>query len=76
MVAIQPIVAAYEARIDAIDATLERRRKASNAVIKAVKAWALEHQKLRQSLGDGTSLSALNLRASLVELEGVLAQKP
>ena len=76
MAAIRPIVEAYEAEIEAIEATLEYRKKTSKAVIKAVNAWALEHQKLRRSLEDGTSLSAFNLKASLTELGSLLGQKP
>ena len=41
-----------------------------------MKAWALEHQKLRRSLEDGTSLSAFNLKAALIELDNLLGQKP
>ncbi len=76
MAAIHPIVEAYQARVTDIEATYTRRRKANGAVVKAVQAWALEHQKLRSSLQDGTPLSAFNLRAALVELEGLLGQKP
>ena len=75
MVAIHPIVAAFEAEVTSIDDTLSHRRKASAAVIKAVDAWALEHQKVRRSLKDGTSSSALNLRAALTELQGVVSQR-
>ena len=76
MVAIRPIVDAYQSQVVSLDATLARRQNTSRAVIKAVKAWALEHRKLRQSLEDGTSLSAFNLKAAIVELEGLLGQKP
>lgn len=76
MEAIRPIVASYEAQIKAIDATLEHREKTSKAVIKAVHAWAREHQKLQRSLKDGTSLSAFNLKSALVELNGLLGQRP
>ena len=76
MAAIRPIIEAYETKIEAIEATLEHRKKTSKAVIKAVNAWALEHQKLRRSLEDGTSLSAFNLKASLTELGSLLGQKP
>ncbi len=76
MEAIRPIVEAYKAEIVTIEATLEHRRSTSKAVIKAVKAWALEHQKLRRSLEDGTSLSAFNLKAALIELDNLLGQKP
>jgi hypothetical protein len=75
MVAIQPIVDAYRTDVGAIEATYERRRLASQAVIKAVKAWAREHDKLRRSLEDGTSLSAFNLKAALIELEGILGHR-
>ena len=75
MEAIRPIVKAYETEIIAIETTLKRRRKTSKAVINAVKAWALEHQKLRRCLDDGTSLSAFNLKAALIELSNLLGQK-
>jgi hypothetical protein len=76
MTAIHPIVDAYSMQIHAIDDTLELRRKRSDAVIRAVKSWAVEHQKLRQSLEDGTALSAFNLKAALVELQGLLGDHP
>ena len=75
MAAIHPIVAAYQLKAADIEAAFEQRRKADAAVVKAVQAWALEHQKLRSSLRDGTPLSAFNLRAALVELEGLLGRK-
>ena len=74
--AIRPIVAAYEARVETIEATYRHRMSASKAVIKAVKAWALEHQKVLASLEDGTSLSAYNLRAALMELGVLLNKEP
>ena len=75
MKAIRPIVKSYKTEIMNIEATLKHRRITSKAVIKAVKAWALEHQKLRLSLEDGTSLSAFNLKAALIELRNLLGQK-
>ena len=75
MKAIHPIVNAYEAEIMNIEAELKHRRRTSKAVIKAVNAWALEHQKLRRCLEDGTSLSAFNLKAALIELNNLLGQK-
>lgn len=75
MEAIRPIVEVYETEIMNIEATLKHRRKTSKAVIKAVKAWGLEHQKLRRCLEDGTSLSAFNLKAALIELGNLLGQK-
>ncbi len=75
MDAIHPIVEAYRTEIAAIEGTMERRRNANKAVIKAVKAWAQEHEKLRRSLEDGTALSAFNLKAALIELEGILGHK-
>ncbi|TKB92537.1 MAG: hypothetical protein E8D41_06945 [Nitrospira sp.] len=76
MEAIRPIVEAYKAEIMSIETTLKHRRSTSKAVIKAVQAWALEHQKLRRSLEDGTSLSAFNLKAALIELGNLVGQKP
>jgi hypothetical protein len=76
MEAIHPIVKAYETEILKIEATLKHRQQTSRAVIKAVKAWALEHQKLRRCLDDGTSLSAFNLKAAVIELNNLLNQKP
>ncbi len=76
MAAIHPIVEAHQAKVTDIEAKYARRQKANEAVVKAVQAWALEHRKLRSSLQDGTPLSAFNLRAALVELEGLLGQKP
>jgi hypothetical protein len=76
MEAIRPIVEAYKAEIMNIEATLKHRRSTSKGVIKAVQAWALEHQKLRRCLEDGTALSAFNLQAALIELGNLLSQKP
>jgi hypothetical protein len=76
MEAIRPIVETYTAQIASIDATASKRQAASKAVIKAVKAWATEHQKLRSALEDGTSLSAFNLRAALMELSNILGAQP
>jgi hypothetical protein len=76
MEAIRPIVEVYNNEINAIEATLKHRRKTSKAVIKTVNAWAIEHQKLRRSLEDGTSLSAFNLKAALLELSTLINQKP
>jgi hypothetical protein len=76
MEAIRPIVEAYNNEISVIEATLKHRQETSKAVIKAVKAWAIEHQKLRRSLEDGTSLSAFNLKAALLELGPLVNQKP
>jgi hypothetical protein len=76
MEAIRPIVAAYKAEVMTIEETLKHRQKTGRAVIKAVEAWALEHQKLRRSLEDGTSMSAFNLKAALIELSNLIGQKP
>ena len=76
MAAIHPIVLSYDAKVEEVEQTLNHRIKTSEAVIKAVKAWALEHRKLRRSLEDGTSLSAFNLRSALRELGGLLAEAP
>lgn len=76
MAAIRPIVETYQAQVASIDATTAKRQTASKAVIKAVKAWATEHQKLRSSLEDGTSMSAFNLRAALLELSSILGETP
>jgi hypothetical protein len=76
MESIRPIVKAYETEIVSIEATLKHRQETSRSVIKAVKAWALEHQKLRRCLDDGTSLSAFNLKAAVIELNNLLSQKP
>ena len=76
MEAIRPIVEAYRTDIKSIHATLNQRNKTSKAVIRAVNAWRLEHQKLRRSLEDGTSLSAFNLKAALIELSNLLGQDP
>jgi hypothetical protein len=75
MRAIHPIVEAYEQRIADIDATFARREEESKAVIRAVNAWALEHEKLRQCLKDGTGLSALNLRVAVTQLNNLLAKR-
>lgn len=74
--AIRPIVTIYRSRVENINTTLQHRKSTSKAVIKAVKAWALEHQKVRASLEDGSPLSAFNLRAALMELGLLLNQKP
>jgi hypothetical protein len=42
--AIRPIVTAYRTRVATIEATLQHRRSTSKAVVKAVKAWAVEHR--------------------------------
>jgi hypothetical protein len=76
MEAIRPIVDKYNAQIASIEATATKRRAASKSVIKAVRAWAIEHQKLRSSLEDGTSMSAFNLRAALLELSNILGEEP
>lgn len=76
MEAIRPIVETYNSQIASIEATTAKRQAASKAVIKAVKAWATEHQKLRSSLEDGTSMSAFNLRAALMELSSILGETP
>jgi hypothetical protein len=75
MSAIQPLISTYEAQVAGINATLARRHAANAAVVRAVNAWALEHSKLAQSLGDGTPLSALNLRAAVSELNGLATRK-
>jgi hypothetical protein len=74
--AIRPIVTTYRAKVAAIDATLAHRQSTSKAVIKAVRAWALEHQKVRASLEDGSAVSAFNLRAALMELGALLGREP
>jgi hypothetical protein len=76
MEAIRPIVETYNAQIASIEAKAVKRQAASKSVIKAVKAWALEHQKLRSSLEDGSSMSAFNLRAALMELSTLLGEAP
>jgi hypothetical protein len=75
MQAIAPIVDKYNSEIKQIEDTYKQRQKTSKAVIKAVKAWAIEHRKLRQSLEDGTPLSAFNLKAALIELGNLLSQR-
>ena len=74
MEAIRPIVQAYDSEITNIEKELMQRKMTSKAVIKAVKAWAIEHQNVRRSLEDGTSLSAFNLKAALLELGNALGQ--
>ena len=77
MIAIRPIVESYEQEIESIETTLKHRQMTSKAIIKAVKAWALEHQKLRRALQeDGATVSAFNLKAALLELNNLFVQKP
>jgi hypothetical protein len=68
MEAIRPIVESYDREIAAIEADHKRRLTLGEAVVKGVRAWAVEHQKLRTSLDDGTDLDARNLLAALDEI--------
>jgi hypothetical protein len=68
MEAIRPIVESYDREIAAIEADHKRRLTSGEAVVKGVRAWAVEHQKLRASLDDGTDLDARNLLAALDEI--------
>ncbi len=72
MEAIRPIVTEYDRKIEAIEKAYRQRLKAGKAVVKAVRAWAREHGKLRESLAEGTDLKAYGLKAALEELQSRL----